>query len=310
MNSNKYDLAIIGSGPAGLTSAIYAQRALLNTVIIEKNPMSGGQILNTYEVDNYPGLPMINGFDLGLKMREHADKLGAKFVTASVEKVEKTEDGFSIGIKDKEPIEAKTVIVATGAEHITLGVEGEERLKGMGVSYCATCDGAFFRGKTVAVVGGGDVALEDAIFLARGCEKVYVIHRRDEFRGAKILQQQLLSMENIEVLWDTVTEEIKGENAVSGIKVRNVKTQEEKELEVNGVFIAVGNRPDTEMVAEIVQRDEKGYIIGDETGTTSTKGLFVAGDVRTKSLRQVVTAASDGANAVYSIEKYLAEQGK
>lgn len=310
MNSNKYDLAIIGSGPAGLTSAIYAQRALLNTVIIEKNPMSGGQILNTYEVDNYPGLPMINGFDLGLKMREHADKLGAKFVTASVEKVEKTEDGFSICIRDKEPIEAKTVIVATGAEHITLGVEGEERLKGMGVSYCATCDGAFFRGKTVAVVGGGDVALEDAIFLARGCEKVYVIHRRDEFRGAKILQQQLLSMENIEVLWDTVTEEIKGENAVSGIKVRNVKTQEEKELEVNGVFIAVGNRPDTEMVAEIVQRDEKGYIIGDETGTTSTKGLFVAGDVRTKSLRQVVTAASNGANAVYSIEKYLAEQGK
>lgn len=310
MNSNKYDLAIIGSGPAGLTSAIYAQRALLNTVIIEKNPMSGGQILNTYEVDNYPGLPMINGFDLGLKMREHADKLGAKFVTASVEKVEKTEGGFSICIKDQEPIEAKTVIVATGAEHITLGVEGEERLKGMGVSYCATCDGAFFRGKTVAVVGGGDVALEDAIFLARGCEKVYVIHRRDEFRGAKILQQQLLSMENIEVLWDTVTEEIKGENAVSGIKVRNVKTQEEKELEVNGVFIAVGNRPDTEMVAEIVQRDEKGYIIGDETGTTSTKGLFVAGDVRTKSLRQVVTAASDGANAVYSIEKYLAEQGK
>ena len=310
MNSNKYDLAIIGSGPAGLTSAIYAQRALLNTVIIEKNPMSGGQILNTYEVDNYPGLPMINGFDLGLKMREHADKLGAKFVTASVEKVEKTEDGFSICIRDQEPIEAKTVIVATGAEHITLGVEGEERLKGMGVSYCATCDGAFFRGKTVAVVGGGDVALEDAIFLARGCEKVYVIHRRDEFRGAKILQQQLLSMENIEVLWDTVTEEIKGENAVSGIKVRNVKTQEEKELEVNGVFIAVGNRPDTEMVAEIVQRDEKGYIIGDETGTTSTKGLFVAGDVRTKSLRQVVTAASDGANAVYSIEKYLAEQGK
>ena len=272
--------------------------------------MSGGQILNTYEVDNYPGLPMINGFDLGLKMREHADKLGAKFVTASVEKVEKTEGGFSICIKDQEPIEAKTVIVATGAEHITLGVEGEERLKGMGVSYCATCDGAFFRGKTVAVVGGGDVALEDAIFLARGCEKVYVIHRRDEFRGAKILQQQLLSMENIEVLWDTVTEEIKGENAVSGIKVRNVKTQEEKELEVNGVFIAVGNRPDTEMVAEIVQRDEKGYIIGDETGTTSTKGLFVAGDVRTKSLRQVVTAASDGANAVYSIEKYLAEQGK
>lgn len=305
-----YDIAIIGSGPAGLTAAIYAQRAVLNTVIIEKNPMSGGQILNTYEVDNYPGLPMINGFDLGLKMREHADKLGANFLTALVDNVEKTEDGFRVVVHDKEAIEAKTVIVATGAEPVTLGVEGEERLKGKGVSYCATCDGAFFRGKTVAVVGGGDVALEDAIFLARGCEKVYIIHRRDEFRGAKILQQQLLSTENIEVIWDTVTEEIYGEQVVEGIKVRNVKTDERKDLKIDGMFIAVGNRPDTEMVADIVTCDEKGYIIGDETGTTSTKGLFVAGDVRTKALRQVVTAASDGANAIYAIEKYLAEQEK
>lgn len=306
--SNMYDLAIIGSGPAGLTAAIYAQRALLKTVVIEKNPMSGGQILNTYEVDNYPGLPMINGFDLGLKMREHADKLGTEFKIASVQKVEKTEAGFRVLFKDGEMVESKTVILATGAECVTLDVEGEERLKGMGVSYCATCDGAFFRGKTVAVVGGGDVALEDAIFLARGCEKVYVIHRRDEFRGAKILQQQLLATENIEVLWDTVTEEIKGDTTVSSIKIKNKKTNEERELEVNGIFIAVGNRPDTEMVADIVKRDEKGYIIGDETGATSTPGFFVAGDVRTKALRQVVTAAADGANAVYAVEKYLAEQ--
>lgn len=306
----QYDLAIIGSGPAGLTSAIYAQRALLKTIVIEKNPMSGGQILNTYEVDNYPGLPMINGFDLGIKMREHADKLGTEFLTASVKKVEKTENGFTVLFDGKEPVEAKTVIIATGAEHVTLGVSGEEELKGMGVSYCATCDGAFFRGKTVAVVGGGDVALEDAIFLARGCEKVYVIHRRDEFRGAKILQQQLLSLPNIEVVWDSVVEKIEGEGVVNNIKVRNVKTEEQSELPVQGVFVAVGNRPDTEMVKDIVDRDEKGYIIGDETGTTSTAGLFVAGDVRTKALRQVVTAASDGANAVYSIEKYLAEQVK
>lgn len=306
----QYDLAIIGSGPAGLTSAIYAQRALLKTIVIEKNPMSGGQILNTYEVDNYPGLPMINGFDLGIKMREHADKLGTEFLTASVKKVEKTENGFTILVEGKEPVEAKTVIIATGAEHVTLGVSGEEELKGMGVSYCATCDGAFFRGKTVAVVGGGDVALEDAIFLARGCEKVYVIHRRDEFRGAKILQQQLLSLPNIEVVWDSVVEKIEGEGVVNNIKVRNIKTEEQSELPVQGVFIAVGNRPDTEMVKDIVDRDEKGYIIGDETGTTSTAGLFVAGDVRTKALRQVVTAASDGANAVYSIEKYLTEQVK
>ena len=306
----QYDLAIIGSGPAGLTSAIYAQRALLKTIVIEKNPMSGGQILNTYEVDNYPGLPMINGFDLGIKMREHADKLGTEFLTASVKKVEKTENGFTVLFDGKEPIEAKTVIIATGAEHVTLGVSGEEELKGMGVSYCATCDGAFFRGKTVAVVGGGDVALEDAIFLARGCEKVYVIHRRDEFRGAKILQQQLLSLPNVEVVWDSVVEKIEGEGVVNNIKVRNVKTEEQSELPVQGVFVAVGNRPDTDMVKDIVDRDEKGYIIGDETGTTSTAGLFVAGDVRTKALRQVVTAASDGANAVYSIEKYLAEQVK
>ena len=306
----QYDLAIIGSGPAGLTSAIYAQRALLKTIVIEKNPMSGGQILNTYEVDNYPGLPMINGFDLGIKMREHADKLGTEFLTASVKKVEKTENGFTVLFDGKEPIEAKTVIIATGAEHVTLGVSGEEELKGMGVSYCATCDGAFFRGKIVAVVGGGDVALEDAIFLARGCEKVYVIHRRDEFRGAKILQQQLLSLPNVEVIWDSVVEKIEGEGVVNNIKVRNVKTEEQSELPVQGVFVAVGNRPDTDMVKDIVDRDEKGYIIGDETGTTSTAGLFVAGDVRTKALSQVVTAASDGANAVYSIEKYLAEQVK
>ncbi|MBO8463353.1 MAG: thioredoxin-disulfide reductase [Firmicutes bacterium] len=306
--SNKYDLTIIGSGPAGLTAAIYAQRALLKTIVIEKNPMSGGQILNTYEVDNYPGIPMVNGFDLGLKMREHADKLGTEFKIATVQKVEQIEDGFRTVFQNGEAVESKTVILATGAECVTLNVEGEERLKGMGVSYCATCDGAFFRGKTVAVVGGGDVALEDALFLARGCEKVYLIHRRDTFRGAKILQQQVLATENIEVLWDTVTEEIHGDTTVSSLKLKNVKTKEEQELQVNGVFIAIGNRPDTEMVADIVKRDEKGYIIGDETGTTSTPGFFVAGDVRTKALRQVVTAASDGANAVYAVEKYLSEQ--
>ena len=306
--SNKYDLTIIGSGPAGLTAAIYAQRALLKTIVIEKNPMSGGQILNTYEVDNYPGIPMINGFDLGLKMREHADKLGTEFKIATVQKVEQIEDGFRTIFQNGEAVESKTVILATGAECVTLNVEGEERLKGMGVSYCATCDGAFFRGKTVAVVGGGDVALEDALFLARGCEKVYLIHRRDTFRGAKILQQQVLATENIEVLWDTVTEEIQGDTTVSSLKLKNIKTKKEQELQVNGIFIAIGNRPDTEMVADIVKRDEKGYIIGDETGTTSTPGFFVAGDVRTKALRQVVTAASDGANAVYAVEKYLSEQ--
>lgn len=303
----KYDLAIIGSGPAGLAAAIYAQRAMLETIVFEKMPMSGGQILNTYEVDNYPGLPMINGFDLGLKMREHADKLQAKFVTKAIEKIEKQDTYFELTIKGGDSVFAKTVVIATGAEPITLNVDGEQRLKGKGVSYCATCDGAFYREKTVAVVGGGDVAVEDAIFLARGCKKVYLIHRRDELRAAKILQSQLLSMDNIEILWDTEVKEIQGEEKVERISIYNKKQNKEDGLDVDGIFIAIGNRPDTELVAHLVKRDEKGYIIADETGVTSEAGFFVAGDVRTKALRQVVTAAADGANAIYSVEKYLAE---
>lgn len=299
-----YDVIIIGSGPAGLSAAIYAQRARLETLVIEKAPMSGGQIINTYEVDNYPGLPGIGGFDLGMKFRSHADAMGASFVTASVKEI-KTAGEHKIVVTEKESYETKTVILAGGASHRKLGVPGEEELMGMGVSYCATCDGAFFKGKTTAVVGGGDVALEDALFLARGCKKVYLIHRRDEFRGAKVLQQRVEETENIEILWDATVEEIKGEEQVEKLLIYNKKKEEQTQLTVDGIFIAVGILPNTEAFQNTVELDESGYVIAGEDGVTSTAGIFAAGDIRTKQLRQVITAASDGANVVTSVERYL-----
>lgn len=301
-----YDVIIIGSGPAGLSAAIYAQRAKLATLVIEKAPMSGGQILNTYEVDNYPGIPGVGGFELGSKFRAHADALGCSFVTAEVREIQE-EEGKKKIVTEKETYETKTLILATGATHRKLGVPGEEELMGMGVSYCATCDGAFFKGKTTAVIGGGDVALEDALFLARLCEKVYLVHRRDEFRGAKVLQERVFETENIEVVWDSVVEEIQGEDMVEKISIYNKKKEEKSELEVQGVFIAVGIQPNTEIYRNLVKMDEGGYIIAGEDGVTQTKGVFAAGDLRTKQLRQVITAASDGANAVTAVEKYLYE---
>lgn len=302
-----HDLIIIGSGPAGLSAAIYAQRAQLDTVVIEKNMMSGGQILNTYEVDNYPGLPGIGGFDLGLKFREHADKLGAVFAEDTVTGVELQEPVKKV-ICENDTYYAKTVIIAAGAHHKSLGAKGEDLLVGSGVSYCATCDGAFFKGKTVAVVGGGDVALEDAIFLARMCSKVYVIHRRDELRGAKSLQTKLFSLDNVEMVWDTVVDEVLGNQKVDGLRLYNKKTGEYSELKTDGVFIAVGIEPDSGEYAGEVELDSQGYIIAGEDGCTSTPGVYAAGDVRTKILRQVITAAADGAACVTSVERYLAEQ--
>lgn len=299
-----YDVIILGSGPAGLSAAIYAQRARLNTLVIEEKPLSGGQILDTYEVDNYPGLQGIGGFELGMKFREHADTLGVSFHTAQVQKVQ-TAGNLKEVVTDKEIFQSKSVIVATGATHRKLGVPGEEELVGVGVSYCATCDGAFFKGKTVAVVGGGDVALEDALFLARGCEKVYLIHRRDEFRGAKILQKQVEKTENITVIWNSEVKEIQGENKVEKIVVHNNIEETDTQLEVQGIFIAVGIQPNNEAVKEVVALDEQGYVKALEDTVTSEPGIFAAGDIRTKQLRQVITAAADGANAVTSIEKYL-----
>ncbi len=303
--AQKYDLVIVGSGPAGLAAAIYAERARISTLVIEKGMVSGGQVLTTYEVDNYPGLPGVGGYDLGTKFREHADNLGAQFAEDEVIRIE-DEDSVKRVVCGHETYEARAVILATGASHRKLSVPGEEELAGMGVSYCATCDGAFFRKKVTAVIGGGDVALEDAVFLSRMCEKVYLIHRRDEFRGAKSLQEQVFSKENIEVIWDTVVERIAGSDKVEALKIRNVKSGEKRELLVNGVFVAVGITPASQAFDGLVEMDH-GYIKAGEDCCTSCPGIFAAGDVRTKPLRQIITAAADGANAVTSVERYFME---
>lgn len=302
--SQKIDVVIIGSGPAGMTAGIYAKRAGLSVVILEKTGISGGQVLSTYEVDNYPGLPMINGFELGESFRKHAEHLDVEIKEAEVKEIIDREQ-TKLVVTGEGNYEAKAVIVATGANYARLGIPGEEELAGMGVSYCATCDGAFFRGRTVAVVGGGDVAVEDAIFLARACEKVYLIHRRDELRAAKILQESLKKLSNVEILWDSEVKEIKGEEQVESLLIYNNKTNQATELAVAGAFIAVGTIPNTDFVKGLVQMDEKGYIVADESCEASISGIYAVGDVRTKPLRQIITAASDGANAITSIEKYL-----
>lgn len=301
-----YDVIIVGSGPAGLAAAIYAQRARLNTLVLEKEYMSGGQVLNTYEVDNYPGLPGIGGFELGMKFREHAEKLGAQFLNIEVRQIGLEEDGrVKVLYTDSEEYRARTVILAMGARHRKLNIPGEAELAGMGVSYCATCDGAFFKGRTVAVVGGGDVAAEDAVFLARTCSKVYLIHRREEMRAAAVLQESLKKCDNVEFLWNSEVELIAGEDHVECIKIYNKKEQTAKMLDVEGVFIAVGTIPNTGDIANILQTDEKHYIVASEDGKTSIPGIFAAGDIRTKQLRQIVTAVSDGANVITSVQEYL-----
>ncbi len=306
MEKNGYDLIIAGAGPAGLAAAIYAKRAELSVAVLEKAPMSGGQIINTYEVDNYPGLPGVSGFELAMKFREHCDKLGVQFVEGEIEQAELAAPEKQLKLQSGAVLSARSVILATGAASRKLMVPGEEEFTGAGVSYCATCDGAFFRKKTVAVVGGGDVAVEDAIFLARICQKVYVIHRRNEFRAAKTLISSLSAMENVELVLEHTVKEIRGEGRVSSVVVTDRTTGAERELEVNGVFIAVGNLPNTAVWKESgVALDNGGYIIAGEDTATNLPGVFAAGDVRTKRLRQVITAAADGACAVTAVEDYL-----
>lgn len=312
--SKIYDLIIVGAGPAGLTAAIYGMRAELDTLLIEKNYMGGGQIINTYEIDNYPGLPGLSGIELATKFSEHVDKLGAKRVEAEVSGLDLTGEVKKV-FTDAGEYEGRTVIVCSGNSSSKLDVPGEEELAGMGVSYCATCDGAFFKNRTVAVIGGGDVAVEDAIFLARGCKKVYVVHRRDELRAAKSLQSALFACENVEMVWNSTVKEISGEDMVERIIVTNTVDGSESELAVNGVFIAVGNVPNStyvrggsvkeELKAGELLLDGRGYIVAGEDCVTNIDGVYAAGDVRTKMLRQVSTAVADGANAVFSAEKYL-----
>lgn len=305
--SQIYDMIIIGSGPAGLAAAVYGQRAKLDLIVIEKQMISGGQIINTLEVDNYPGLPGIGGFELGQKFREHAEKLGTAFVTDEVKEVRINEDGTRTVVGAEADYTAKTVVIASGAEHSLLGVPGEKELTGSGVSYCATCDGNFYRNKVTAVVGGGDVALGDALYLARLCRKVYLIHRRDSFRGAKVLEDKVRAAENIELVLDSTVEEIRGEGQLKSILVKNKKSDAETELAIDGLFIAVGIVPESKSFP-FLKTDERGYVLADETCETNVPGVYAAGDVRKKQLRQVITAVADGANAVESAVRYLTEQ--
>lgn len=300
-----YDLVIIGSGPAGMAAAIYAKRAMLDTVLIEKEYIPGGQVIQTYEVDNYPGIPKTNGMELSDKFAGHAKDLGVETMTAEVTDIKPEGKIKEIYLKDGNMIKTKTIILATGAVHRTLDIPGEKELTGMGVSYCATCDGAFFRNKVTAVVGGGDVALEDAIFLSRICEKVYLIHRRDELRGAKILRDQVKNNDKIEILWNTVVTEIQGDNKVENIHIQDVNNGVDKVLKVDGIFIAVGTRPASDLLKNQLETDSQGYIIAGEDGITNLPGIFAGGDGRRKNLRQVVTAVADGANCVLSVERYL-----
>ena len=304
---NIYDLAILGAGPAGICAAIYATRAKLNTIWLDKKFVQGGQIVDTYEVDNYPGLPGITGLDLGEAMAGHAEKLGMKPQREPVRSIE-AEQGIKVIRTKKNEYRARAVIIACGATHRHLGIPGEEELSGMGVSYCATCDAAFFQDRTVVVVGGGNVAVEDAILLSRTCKKVYLVHRRDELRAEKILQESLFACKNVKLIWDSIPLSIEGTDKVEALKIQNKKTQEESFIETDGVFIAVGIVPGTEKFKDLVKLDEAGYIVAGEDGITSEPGIFAAGDIRTKNLRQVVTAVADGANAVASAQRYLLDK--
>lgn len=304
MCENVYDMIIVGSGPAGLTAGIYGKRAGLKVVILESSFIQGGQIVNTYEVDNYPGMPGISGLELAEKLKEHVTGLGVEIARGKVKGI--SLDGeWKIVHTKKADYRGKAVILAAGAVHRKLEVPGEEELAGMGVSYCATCDGAFFKDKTVAVVGGGDVAVEDAIFLARDCKQVYLIHRRDQLRAAQVLQDALKDFHNITCIWDTTVEKIGGEQQVQWIILKQTKTAEEYQLDVDGVFIAVGTVPDTGFVKELVDLDEHGYVKAGEDGRTGVSGIYAAGDIRTKELRQIITAAADGANCVNSAQQDL-----
>ena len=305
MDEKIYDLIIVGAGPAGLTAAIYALRAGLQTLLLEKNFVSGGQAASTYEVVNYPGLPGISGAEFGQKIRSHADRLGLVSERVNVKEIRVNEDGTKVISTRKKDFQAKTVLLAVGARHRLLGAKGEERLSGMGVSYCATCDGAFYKDQNVVVVGGGNVAVEDAIFLAKICKMVYVVHRRDQLRADDILQKKLFQFPNVVFCWNQVCEEIQGEEQVEAVLLKNVKDGSSQRVKVDGVFVAVGIHPNSEPYQGLVDMDEGGYIVAGEDGKTNVPGIFVAGDVRTKKLRQIITAASDGANAVSSVQDYL-----
>lgn len=300
-----FDTIIVGAGPAGLSAAVYAKRAGLDAIMIDESPADGGQVLQTYEVDNYLGIPDVTGGELSEKFSEHAQKAGILRLTASVTGLEVKEESFTVNT-DEGDWDAKSVVWATGSRHAMLKVPGEDELAGMGVSYCATCDGAFFKGKTVCVVGGSDVAVEDAIYLSNICKQVYLIHRRDKLRAANSLVELLATHDNVSIIWNTVVRKINGEDEVTGVEIFNNVSNETTELQTDGVFVAVGTNAVSELLAGIVETDAAGYVIAGEDCRTSQKGLYVAGDIRKKPIRQIITAVADGANAIASIQNDIA----
>lgn len=300
-----YDVIIAGAGPAGMTAAVYTSRANMSTLMLERG-IPGGQMANTEEIENYPGFGSILGPDLSTKMFEHAQQFGAEYAYGDIKEVRDEAPYKRVLAGDKEYL-AKSVIIATGAEHRLLGAPGEKELSGRGVSYCAVCDGAFFRGKELVVVGGGDSAVEEAVFLTRFASKVTIIHRRDQFRAQKILQKRAMENEKISVIWDTQVKEIRGEGKVQSVLLENVKTKEQSELATDGVFIYVGMDPLTDSVRGLGITNEAGYVLTDEKMNTKVKGVFAAGDVREKMLRQVVTATGDGSIAAQSAQHFVEE---
>lgn len=294
------DVVIVGSGAAGLSAAVYAKRAGLNLLVTERVEYGTGQVAESSRVENYLGFAGIGGYELGMRFREHATKLGIEFRADEAEGFQKENNYWRVLLNSGRNIETKAVIYAAGARHRHLNVKGEDTFLGKGVSYCAACDGSFFKDKVVAVVGGGNTAMDDALYLSEICSRVYLIHRRKQFRGAVAAWEKIQQKNNIEVITEAVTAEITGENTVSGLRLADGR-----QVVAEGVFIAVGMEPQTEILKGIVMLDSDGYVVADESGKTSAEGFFVAGDARTKELRQLVTAVSDGANAVNSLLEYL-----
>jgi thioredoxin reductase (NADPH) len=302
-----YDVIIIGGGPAGLAAGLYTSRAGLKSLLLER-AMPGGQMVNASLVENYPGFPEgIAGPELGSLMHKHAVKYDLEVTTAEVKGISQGQPNYSVSTTGNN-FEAPAVIVAAGSEYRKLGVPGEERLSGHGVSYCATCDGFFFRNREVAVVGGGDTAITDALELSQHASKVYVIHRRDQLRAGKALQERAFAHPKLEFIWDTVVEEVSGDNVLEELKLRQVKTGQQSSLKVNGVFVAVGLMPNSQSFFNIIELDDAGNIVTDETMATSAPGIFAAGDIRRNSVRQIAAAVGDGVTAAMSAFKYFQEQ--
>lgn len=307
MRENIYDTIIIGGGPAGYAAALYCARAGLSALVLEKLS-AGGQMALTPQIDNYPGFETgIDGFSLAEKMEQGAERFGAQTELAEVFSAELAGDIKTVETSEGS-FQARTVVIATGAFPAELGVPGERELVGRGVGYCAACDGMFYRGKTVLVVGGGNTAAEDAILLSRLCEKVILVHRRDALRATKVYHKQLAETANIELCWDTTVTEFLYDKKLTGAKLHNKKTGEDRILPVDGAFISIGRRPASELFAGQLSLDAAGYIVADESTRTNLPGVFAVGDVRTKALRQVVTAVADGAVASHYIEEYLTQR--